>query len=100
MDSFAHTPAPPYYAVIFTSLRTEGDQPTIGLLLCKSKDRLVAEYALSDMQKPMGLATYNLSHTLPEALRGQLPSIEQLERELGLDAAGGDDSGEAGGAGV
>jgi len=72
-------------------LRSEGDQPTIGLLLCKSKDRLVAEYALSDIQKPMGLATYTLSHTLPEALRGKLPSIEQLERELGLDA-GGDDS--------
>jgi hypothetical protein len=48
-------------------LRSEGDQPTIGLLLCKSNDRLVAEYALSDIQKPMGLATYTLSHTLPKA---------------------------------
>lgn len=89
-----------YLKAVDEQLRREGDQPTIGLLLCKSKDRLVAEYALSDMQKPMGLATYHLSHTLPEALRGQLPSIEQLERELGLDAAGGDASGEAGGAGV
>ena len=89
-----------YLKAVDEQLRREGDQPTIGLLLCKSKDRLVAEYALSDMQKPMGLATYHLSHTLPEALRGQLPSIEQLERELGLDAAGGDDSGEVGGAGV
>jgi predicted nuclease of restriction endonuclease-like (RecB) superfamily len=75
--------------------RSEGDQPTIGLLLCKSKDRLVAEYALSDVQKPMGLATYTLSHTLPEALRDKLPSIEAIERELGLE-----DAEEAGRAGV
>ena len=53
------------------------------------------EYALSDMQKPMGLTTYTLSHTLPEALRGKLPSIEQLQRELGLDA-GADESAQAG----
>ena len=80
-------------------LRQEGDQPTIGLLLCKSKDRLVAEYALSDFQKPMGLATYTLSHTLPEALRDKLPSIEAIERELGLDVVG-DDSAQGGGGGV
>jgi len=77
-------------------MRQDGDAPTIGLLLCKSKDRLVAEYALSDIQKPMGLSTYTLSHTLPEALRGKLPSIEQLEQELGKVS----DSPEAGGAGV
>jgi predicted nuclease of restriction endonuclease-like (RecB) superfamily/predicted nucleotidyltransferase len=79
-----------YLKAVDEQLRREGDQPTIGLLLCKSKDRLVAEYALSDIQKPMGLSTYNLSHTLPEALRGQLPSIEQLERELGLQTNDGD----------
>jgi predicted nuclease of restriction endonuclease-like (RecB) superfamily len=85
-----------YLKAVDEQLRHEGDQPTIGLLLCKSKDRLVAEYALSDIQKPMGLSTYTLSHTLPEALRGKLPSIEQLERELGLEP-GGDDPAEAGG---
>ena len=77
-----------YIKAVDEQLRGEGDQPTIGLLLCKSKDRLVAEYALSDIQKPMGLSTYTLTHTLPEALRGKLPSIEAIERELGLD--GGD----------
>ena len=77
-----------YIKAVDEQLRGEGDQPTIGLLLCKSKDRLVAEYALSDIQKPMGLSTYTLSHTLPEALRDKLPSIEAIERELGLD--GGD----------
>ncbi len=88
-----------YLKAVDEQLRQEGDQPTIGLLLCKSKDRLVAEYALSDIQKPMGLSTYTLSHTLPEALRGKLPSIEQLERELGLET-GGDDSGQTGGVGI
>ncbi len=83
-----------YLKAVDEQRRSEGDQPTIGLLLCKSKDRLVAEYALSDVQKPMGLATYNLSHTLPEALRDKLPSIEAIERELGLEVAA--DAGRAG----
>lgn len=89
-----------YLKAVDAQLRNEGDQPTIGLLLCKSKDRLVAEYALSDIQKPMGLATYTLSHTLPEKLQGKLPSIEAIERELGLDVSGDGDLGETGGDGV
>ena len=88
-----------YIKAVDEQLRGEGDQPTIGLLLCKSKDRLVAEYALSDIQKPMGLSTCTLSHTLPEALRDKLPSIEAIERELGLDRDG-DGSQDAAGAGV
>ena len=87
-----------YIKAVDEQLRGEGDQPTIGLLLCKSKDRLVAEYALSDIQKPMGLSTYTLSHTLPEALRDKLPSIEAIERELRLDVGG--DLAEAGRGGV
>lgn len=87
-----------YIRAVDEQLRSEGDLPTIGLLLCKSKDRLVAEYALSDVHKPMGIATYSLSHTLPEALRGKLPSVEEIERELGRDAGEGD-SAEAGGLG-
>lgn len=71
-------------------LRDEHDAPTIGLLLCKSKDRLVAEYALSDIQKPLGLASYTLSHTLPDALRDKLPSIEVLEAELAGELGKGD----------
>ena len=76
-----------YIKAVDEQLRGEGDQPTIGLLLCKSKDRLVAEYALSDIQKPMDLSTYTLNHTLPEAQRDKLPSIEAIERELGLNGA-------------
>lgn len=80
-----------YLKAVDQQLRGEQDAPSIGLLLCKSKDRLVAEYALSDIQKPLGLATYALSHTLPEALRDQLPSIEVLQAELavGLDEDAG-----------
>lgn len=74
-----------YLKAVDEQLRGEGDQPTIGLLLCKSKDRLVAEYALSDIHKPMGLSTYSLAHSLPADLQGKLPSVEELERELGLD---------------
>jgi predicted nuclease of restriction endonuclease-like (RecB) superfamily len=74
-----------YLKAVDAQLRQDGDAPTIGLLLCKSKDRLVAEYALSDIQKPMGLSTYTLSHTLPENLQANLPSIAQLEQELGRD---------------
>ncbi len=77
-----------YLKAVDEQLRGGHDAPTIGLLLCKSKDRLVAEYALSDIQKPLGLATYTLSHTLPEALRDKLPSIEVLETELGGELGG------------
>jgi predicted nuclease of restriction endonuclease-like (RecB) superfamily len=84
-----------YLKAVDAQMRQDGDAPTIGLLLCKSKDRLVAEYALSDIQKPMGLSTYTLLHTLPEDLRGKLPSIEQLEQELGAG-----DGAEAGRTGV
>lgn len=80
-----------YLKAVDEQLRNEGDAPTIGLLLCKSKDRLVAEYALSDIQKPLGLATYTLSHTLPEALRDKLPSIEALEAELAAELGESDE---------
>ncbi|HRR32929.1 MAG TPA: PDDEXK nuclease domain-containing protein [Kiritimatiellia bacterium] len=71
-----------YLKAVDAQMKGERDAPTIGLLLCKSKDRLVAEYALSDIHKPLGLASYQLTHDLPQALRDQLPSIEALEQEL------------------
>lgn len=71
-----------YLKAVDAQMRGPQDAPTIGLLLCKSKDKLVAEYALSDIHKPLSLASYELSHTLPEALRDQLPSIERLQSEL------------------
>ncbi|MDQ7001320.1 MAG: PDDEXK nuclease domain-containing protein, partial [Ghiorsea sp.] len=62
-----------YIKAVDELLRTEGDQPTIGILLCKKKDRLVAEYALSDSQKPMGVSEYQLTQSLPENLHSKLP---------------------------
>lgn len=71
-----------YLKAVDEQMRGAGDAPTIGLLLCKSKDRLVAEYTLSDIHKPLGVASYQLAHELPQALRDKLPSIEALEQQL------------------
>ena len=60
-------------------------QSTIGLLLCKNKDKLVAEYALSDIHKPMGVSEYQLTHSLPANLKSSLPTIEEIETGLGGD---------------
>lgn len=58
------------------------DGPTIGLLLCKSRNEIVAEYALRDNTKPLGVAEYQLVEALPDSLQTALPTIEQIEREL------------------
>jgi len=63
-------------------LRHPDDQPSIGILLCKSKDKIIAEYALRDMNKPMGVSTYQLMETLPQQLQSNLPTVDQLEAEL------------------
>lgn len=79
-----------YLSAIDDLLRSEGDQPTIGLLLCKSKNNYVAEYALRDIKKPMGVASYEtkLVESLPTNLRGSLPSIEEIEAELAKTSLG------------
>ena len=71
-----------YLSVIDDTLRREGDNPTIGLLLCKDKDRLVAEYALKDINKPIAVADYLLTKAIPENLKGALPTIEEIEDEF------------------
>ena len=58
------------------------DNPTIGILLCKSKNNVIVEYALRDVAKPLGVAEYRLAQVLPEYLKGSLPTVEQLETEL------------------
>ena len=58
------------------------DGPSIGLLLCRSKNRLVAEYALRDIHKPIGVADYEITRALPKELASSLPSIEAIEAEL------------------
>lgn len=71
-----------YMTAVDRQIRQEQDAPAIGLLLCKSKNKVVAEYALSNISKPIGIAEYQLVESLPDELKTQLPSIEQIEREL------------------
>lgn len=74
-----------YLTAIDRQVKSELDNPTIGLLLCKSKNKIVAEYALGDKSQPMGIAEYKLLQSLPAELQTSLPSIEQIERELTRD---------------
>ena len=71
-----------YCSAVDDVLCREGDNKTIGLLLCKNKDRVKAEYALRDIQKPIGISDYELGQALPKDLRSSLPSIEDLEAEF------------------
>lgn len=63
-------------------LKKEIDNPSIGLLLCKSKNDLVAEYLLKDMSKPIGVSEYRVTSDLPEELKEQLPSIEDIQSRM------------------
>jgi len=74
-----------YLSAVDDRLRHPDDQPTIGLLLCKERDRLIVEYALRDMRKPIGVAEWEtkLTRSLPDDVRASLPTIEELEAELG-----------------
>lgn len=74
-----------YLTAVDRQIKSEHDNPTIGLLLCKSKNKVVAEYALGDKTQPMGIAEYKLLESLPAELQTSLPSIEQIESELGGD---------------
>lgn len=71
-----------YLAVVDDLMRKEGDNQTIGILLCKSKNKVVAEYALRGMKAPIGISQYELSKALPNELKTSLPSIEQIEAKL------------------
>jgi len=72
-----------YCSAIDDLLRHPTDNATIGLILCQTKDRILVEYALWDILKPIGISEYELTRALPENLRSSLPSIEELEAELG-----------------
>ena len=71
-----------YLTAVDAQVKAPADGPTIGLLLCKGKNKVVAEYALRDGTKPMGIAEYQLVHALPAQLETSLPSIERIEAEL------------------
>lgn len=71
-----------YLSAVDDLVKHRADQPSIGLILCKSKNNVLAEYTLKDMTKPIGLAEYRLTEALPEEIQTNLPTIEQLEAEL------------------
>ncbi len=71
-----------YLTAVDRQVKSEQDNPSIGLLLCKSKNKVVAEYALGDKSQPMGIAEYKLMDSLPEPLQTSLPTIEEIEKEL------------------
>lgn len=74
-----------YLTAVDSQVKHPQDGPTIGLLLCKSKNKVVAEYALYGKTQPLGVAEYQLVESLPPELQTSLPSIEQIERELAGD---------------
>ncbi len=79
-----------YLTAVDRDMKSEHDNPTIGLLLCKTKNKVVAEYALGDKTQPMGIAEYRLVESLPTELQTSLPSIEQIERALADEAGEGE----------
>jgi predicted nuclease of restriction endonuclease-like (RecB) superfamily len=74
-----------YLSAVDDLLRHKDDQPSIGIILCKTKNKLIAEYALRDTRKPIGVSGYKLTEALPKKLQGKLPTIEALEAELSKD---------------
>jgi len=74
-----------YCNVVNDRLRHETDAPTIGLILCQTKDNVLAEYSLTGIEKPIGVSSYQLTRTLPKSLQSALPTVDQIEAELGKD---------------
>jgi preprotein translocase subunit SecA len=81
-----------YLSAVDDLMRTPGDGPSIGLILCRHKKRFTAEYALRDVAKPIGVAGFatRLVESLPKELEGKLPTVERLEEELDRISTDGD----------
>lgn len=71
-----------YCAVIDDVLKHKNDEPTIGLILCENKNKIIAEYALRDNSKPIGVSEFEFTTALPDNFKSSLPSIEEIENEL------------------
>ena len=71
-----------YVTAVNKQLRTEGDAPTIGLLICKDKNNVIAEYTLEDIHNPIGVSSYKLFDELSKDYQSSLPSIEEIEKRL------------------
>ena len=71
-----------YLSAVDDMLRKDGDNPTIGIILCQDKDKLIAEYALRDIDKPVGVSEYKILQDIPEYLQKQLPKVEDIEMHI------------------
>ena len=71
-----------YLAAVDNIFRHSQDNPTIGILLCESRSKIIAEYALKNINAPIGVSEYTLSKALPKELKTSLPTIEEIESEL------------------
>ena len=71
-----------YLAVLDDTVRMEGENPSIGILICKSKNKTIVEYALKESSKPIGVGTYKVVSSVPDELREDLPAPEQIARLL------------------
>ncbi len=71
-----------YLSAIDDILKHANDNPTLGILICKERNKVIAEYALRDINKPIGIAAYELTQAIPEDFKGSLPTIEEIENEL------------------
>jgi predicted nuclease of restriction endonuclease-like (RecB) superfamily len=71
-----------YVVAVNHQMKTEADNPTLGLLICKDMDKVEAQYALESTSQPLGISSYELSKLIPEEFRGSMPTIEEIEAEL------------------
>ena len=71
-----------YLSAVDDMLKTKDDNPSIGILLCNEKNKVKAEYALKDINKPIGISEYELIKAIPEDLKSNLPTIEEIEKEI------------------
>lgn len=71
-----------YLSAVDDLVKSENDNPTIGLILCKSKDKIEAEYSLKDISKPIGISEYQITKSIPSELKSKLPSIKDIEKQL------------------
>jgi hypothetical protein len=69
-----------YLAVLDDTVKVEGENPSIGIIICKSKDKTIVEYALRDTKRPMGVASYTVTARLPDELEGKMPGPEQVAK--------------------
>ena len=71
-----------YLNAVDELVKSDIDNPSIGIILCKSKNKIIAEYSIKDLTKPIGISEYTITKNIPDNMKQNLPSVEELEKEL------------------